>query len=123
MTSPTKKRVLVIDDEKTIADTLAIILNRAGFEAFATYSGLLAIELAQRLQPDLVISDILMPELDGIETVIRIRQLLPACKVLLFSAQADSADLGPARARGHEFEILAKPLHPRELIHRIEHFC
>ena len=54
-----------------------------------------------------------MPDMNGIEAAIHIRGFLPACKVLLFSGQAATADLlENARARGHEFEILAKPVHP-----------
>ena len=115
-----KPRVLVVDDEHVIADTLAIILNQAGFDATAVYTGLGAVERARNEQPDLIISDVIMPDMNGIEAAIRIREMLPGCKILLFSGQAATADLlEKARLEGHEFEILAKPVHPQDLLAKL----
>lgn len=117
---PSKRRVLVVDDERVIADTLAIILNQNGFEAAAVYTGLAAVDRARSTRPDLVISDVIMPDMNGIEAAIQIRQLVPGCKILLFSGQAATADLlEKARAQGHEFEILAKPVHPQDLLAKL----
>ena len=116
----TKPRVLVVDDERRIADTLAIILNQNGFDATAVYTGTEAVERARDTRPDLIISDVIMPDMNGIEAAIRIRQALPGCKILLFSGQAATADLlEKARAQGHEFEILAKPVHPQDLLTKL----
>jgi CheY-like chemotaxis protein len=116
-----KPIVLVADDERVIADTLVIILNQAGFEATAAYSGTKAVELARSLKPDMLISDVIMPDLSGIEAAILVRGLLPSCKILLFSGQAATADLlDKARAQGHEFEILAKPVHPQDLLAKLK---
>ncbi len=113
-------KVLVADDERVIADTLVIILNQAGFAATAAYSGLKAVELAESLKPDMLISDVIMPDLSGIEAAILIRKILPSCKILLFSGQAATADLlDKARSQGHEFEILAKPVHPQDLLAKL----
>ncbi len=115
-----RPKVLVADDERVIADTLAIILNQSGFEATAVYSGEKAVETARTLSPDMLISDVIMTDLNGIDAAIRIRGMLPACKILLFSGQASTADLlDRARAQGHEFEILAKPVHPQDLLARL----
>ncbi len=115
-----KPRVLVVDDERVIADTLAIILNQHGYEATAVYTGTGAVEKARSHQPDLIISDVIMPDMNGIEAAIQIRQFLPGCKILLFSGQAATADLlETARAQGHEFEILAKPVHPQDLLAKL----
>ncbi len=115
-----KPKVLVADDERVIADTLAIILNQSGFQATAVYSGEKAVETANTLQPDMVISDVIMTDLNGIDAAIRIRTMLPSCKILLFSGQAATADLlDRARVQGHEFEILAKPVHPQDLLARL----
>src|SRR5690242_18904887 len=121
MTTPqAKRKVLVVDDERVIADTLAIILNQHGFEAAAVYTGTAAVEKAKEVKPDLVISDVIMPDMNGIEAAIHIRAFLPACKILLFSGQAATADLlESARAQGHEFEILAKPVHPQDLLAKL----
>ena len=115
-----KPIVLVVDDEQVIADTLAKILDLNGYEASAVYTGTAAVESARRLQPDLVISDVIMPDMNGIDAAISIRGFLPTCKILLFSGQAATADLlENARSEGHEFEILAKPVHPTDLLAKL----
>jgi len=116
-----KPRVLVVDDEQVIADTLAKILDLNGYDASAVYSGTAAVESARSIQPDLVISDVIMQDMNGIEAAIHIRGFLPGCKILLFSGQAATADLlENARAQGHEFEILAKPVHPADLLAKLK---
>jgi len=115
-----KPKVLVVDDERVIADTLAIILNQHGYDASAVYTGNGAVERARSISPDLIISDVIMPDMNGIEAAIRIREFLPSCKILLFSGQAATADLlENARQQGHEFEILAKPVHPQDLLAKL----
>lgn len=115
-----RPRVLVVDDERVIADTLAIILNQNGFEASAVYTGNSAVDQARSVRPDLIISDVIMPDMNGIEAAIKIRAMLPQCKILLFSGQAATADLlEQARTQGHEFEILAKPVHPQDLLAKL----
>lgn len=110
-------RVLVADDERTIANTLACILNASGFEATAVYSGERAIETAQALRPDVLITDVIMGGITGIEAAIRVASLLPHCRIILFSGQASTADLlEQTEARGHRFEILTKPVHPQVLL-------
>jgi CheY-like chemotaxis protein len=120
MHAPKKPKVLVVDDEQVIADTLAKILDLNGYDASAVYTGTAAVESARALRPDLIISDVIMPDMDGIEAAIHIRAFLPNCKILLFSGQAATADLlENARSRGHEFEILAKPVHPSDLLAKL----
>ena len=115
-----KQRVLIADDEKNIADTLALILHFLGFEATAVYSGEAAVETAVQFLPDILISDVVMGELSGIETAIRISRMLPQCKIILFSGQAATADLlSQAGSDTYKFEILTKPVHPQALVDRI----
>ncbi len=115
-----KPKILVADDEPVIADTLAVILNQNGFEARAVYSGEQALELASSFAPDMLISDVIMCQLNGIESAIMMRSQLPQLKVLLFSGRAASADLLlQARNRGYEFEMLAKPVHPKDLLDKL----
>src|ERR1700735_2498648 len=92
-TVSSKPKVLVADDEQVIANTLAIILNQSGFEARAVYSGEKAIEAIDEFQPDMLISDVIMTGMTGIEAAIQMREKLPKCKILLFSGQAATADL------------------------------
>lgn len=116
-----KPKVLVVDDERVIADTLAMILNQSGFEARAVYSGEKAVETASSFRPDMLITDVIMADLNGIDAAIMIRALLPTVKILLFSGQAATADLlEKARAKGYEFEILAKPVHPQDLLSKLQ---
>ena len=113
-------KVLVVDDEQVIADTLAMILNQSGFDARAVYSGEKALELASTFAPDMLITDVIMADLNGIDAAIRMRSMLPQIKILLFSGQAATADLlEKARAQGYEFEILAKPVHPQDLLSKL----
>jgi len=116
-----KPKVLVADDDRVIADTLAVILGQNGYEASAVYTGSAAVERAKVVRPDLIISDVIMPDMNGIEAAIHIRKFLPQCKILLFSGQAATADLlENARKQGHEFEILAKPVHPADLLAKLK---
>ncbi len=118
--STSRPRVLVADDEQVIANTLAIILKQAGFEARAVFSGEKAVEALDTFKPDMLISDVIMTGMTGIEAAIITRQRMPNCKILLFSGQAATADLlEKARAQGHEFEILAKPVHPTDLLAKL----
>jgi len=118
--SANKSRVLIADDERVIADTLAMILNRSGFNARVAYTGEQAVELASEFAPEMLISDVIMPGLNGIDAAIKIKANLPSIKILLFSGQAATADLlEKARAQGYEFEILAKPVHPQDLLARL----
>jgi CheY-like chemotaxis protein len=118
--SKRKAKVLVIDDERFIADTLAKILNTYGYDAAAHYAGQSALDAARLECPDIVLSDVIMPRLNGVETALAIRELCPRVRVFLISGQAGTADLlQEARAEGHDFELLSKPLHPKELLERL----
>jgi CheY-like chemotaxis protein len=113
-------RILVVDDEKVIADTIVQILNRNGFIAEPAYGGEEAIEKALRHCPELVLSDVLMPQVDGVEAAIAIRKHCPDTRIILFSGQSATVEiLARARERGHTFELLPKPIHPTELIKRL----
>ena len=121
MSSPTAQRVLVLDDERVIANTLALILNRSGYEARAVYNAEAAIKTARELQPDFLISDVIMDGMTGIDAAIRITKIVPQCRIILFSGQAATADLlESAEANGHHFELLTKPVHPRVLLDRLK---
>src|ERR1700712_3331288 len=113
MTKQQVPYIFVVDDEKTISDTLAAILRGNGFNAVAFTNPLSAIESAHWKAPDLLISDVMMPQLSGVDLAILIKRRYPRCKILLFSGQADTDDLlKQARDEGHKFNLLAKPLHP-----------
>jgi CheY-like chemotaxis protein len=114
------RSVLIVDDEKNIADTVALILQGAGYAAQAAYDGSVALAMTRDGPPDLILTDVLMPGMNGIDLAIAARRQFPSCQVLLFSGQAASADmLEDARLRGHDFEVLAKPIEPDDLLERI----
>jgi len=115
-----KYRILIVDDEPSIADSLAAILEKSGFDVHTAYSGRKAIQLAEEVVPDLMLSDVMMPDKNGIEVATEIRGKLPGCKILLFSGSASSVGLlAKARQAGHDWEILSKPVHPKDLLVRL----
>ncbi len=116
----TERVVFVVDDEVVIAQTLATILSQAGFRASAFGHAELAIAECAEQTPHLLITDVAMPGMTGIELAIHFRRTLPECKVLLFSGQASTANLlEKARAQGYDFDLLAKPVHPADLLAKL----
>lgn len=112
--------VLIVDDERIIADSLAAILKSKGLAPLVAYNGESALEIASISPPQLLISDVVMPGMTGIQLAIALTRAVPDCKVLLFSGQAATAGLlADAYAGGHTFTILSKPIHPKELLARI----
>jgi len=117
--------VFVVDDEEVIASTLAMILRaHGGFRARSFTRPLEALAAARLEAPDLLITDVVMPVLSGIELAIQVREHCPDCKVLLFSGQAATANLlEAARANGDDFELLVKPVAPADLLARIQNLA
>lgn len=117
-------RVLVVDDERIIADTLTLIIQREGHSVRAAYGGTAAIDIAEEFTPDLLISDVVMPDPNGIAVADRFLELCPECKVILMSGNSESrALLNFAAAHGKNYAFLQKPFHPREvlaLLNRVE---
>jgi len=115
-----KGSILVVDDEQRIADTLTLILRSQGYNVQVAYDGASGLEIYRTMVPDLVISDVVMPRMNGVDMAIAIRKEFPNARILLFSGQAVSADmLDEARGRGYDFELLAKPVHPNELLKKV----
>jgi CheY-like chemotaxis protein len=112
--------VLVVDDESAIADTLTEILSRSGYASMAAYDGEDALETALVTPPEVLISDVILPGMSGVELAITMRRIFPDCKILLFSGQALTADLmASAKRDGHQFTLLTKPVHPRVLLEHV----
>lgn len=110
-------RILIADDEHTIADTLAAIVTLHGFEARTAYNGQQAVKAALEWRPHILLSDVLMPVMDGIEAAAAVCEALPECRVILLSGLTSVSDLvGELRQRGRAFEVLRKPIPPEELL-------
>lgn len=115
-----RRKILVVDDERVIATTLAAILDQQGYETATAFSGEEAVELAARFQPDVLLSDVRMSGMNGVDAAIAIRGFLPHCAVLLVSGHASTVDvLGDARARGFYFELWPKPIAPAALLEKL----
>ncbi|HEX5235348.1 MAG TPA: response regulator [Silvibacterium sp.] len=109
--------ILIVDDEPIIADTLCAILGENGFTAHKAYNAKDGLRLAETLRPAIVLSDVLMPAMSGIQMAIRIKHLMPETRIVLLSGQAATAELmRRATDDGHNFELLGKPIHPTDLI-------
>jgi len=110
-------RILIVDDEVIIADSLANILKDKGFAATAAYNGEQALELATAVEPDVLLSDVVMPGISGVELAMQLIGLLPSCRVVLYSSIAVVTNLLKAPgAVNYPFTLLAKPIHPDDLI-------
>jgi len=108
--------VLVVDDEQIIADTRAAIFRSWGYTALTAYDAESALELAKVIPPELLVSDVLLARMNGVDLAIAIKKFVPDCKIILFSGQPGTIDmLAAARISGHDFPLLDKPLHPAQL--------
>lgn len=121
MTSP--KQILVVDNQEFNVDLVRTVLTRGGFEVIAAVSGVEAIEMVKVRKPDLVLMDLQLPEMDGLETT---RRLLedPKCKgvkVVAFSALAMTADRERALEAGC-IGYITKPIGARDLIAEVKSY-
>lgn len=111
-------RILVVDDEPRIVKFLRLRLRASGYEVLTASSGLQALEKVRAEEPDLLVIDVMMPGMDGFETLKQVRAM-SSVPVIILSARETSVD----KIRGLEMgadDYLAKPFSPDELIARIE---
>jgi DNA-binding NtrC family response regulator len=120
---PTSKRfrVFVVDDEPIIGFTLATILESAGYTARSFTDPLEALRAAETNCPDYLITDVMMPALNGIDLGIQFKVIYPRVKVLLFSGALHASHLwDESKLKRYNFDVLAKPVHPTVLLAAIE---
>lgn len=121
MVNSTHSRILVVDDERLVADTLNQIFKNKGFESTAVYSGEEAVQTAQWFQPDLIVLDLIMGRMNGVEVANEIASQLPQCRILVFSGNLALASLlADARSAEFSFDLMIKPVHPEVLLARLE---
>lgn len=112
--------IVVVDDEPIITRTLCQILRGAGYRAFAAYEAEGAMMLCKHHSADLLLSDVNMPGISGIELAQQVAREMPNCKVILFSGHVDTAPLlSEARRQGFAVECLPKPVFPEVLLAKI----
>jgi len=111
---------LIVDDEPIITETLAAILNVEGFAVLTAFDGFSALETAFLIPPQILITDLALPGMDGLELGCEVTRAVPDCEVILFSGHASIAELAHRmRSRGCDFATLIKPVHPAEMIGRV----
>jgi DNA-binding NtrC family response regulator len=107
------RRILIVDDEEEVTDSLSAILTKHDYEVRVANTGEAAVETIAAWQPDLAIVDVVLPQMNGIDLAMVVRDTHPFCRVVMFSGQQTTqALLEEAAKKGHLFEILAKPVHP-----------
>jgi two-component system alkaline phosphatase synthesis response regulator PhoP/two-component system response regulator ResD len=110
--------ILVVDDEKNIVQLARLYLNNEGFRVEAAHDGKQALEKARSIRPDLIVLDIMMPEMDGL-TVCKELRKTSNVPVIILTARGDDID----RIIGLEIgadDYMAKPFNPRELVARVK---
>ena len=114
-------RILVVDDEADIAGILGAILRRAGHQVRMAGDGVEALEMIAREPPDVVLLDVRMPRLDGLETLRRLRQAAATARlpVIVLTANAEPADRAGALAAGAD-ECVAKPFEAADVLARVQ---
>jgi DNA-binding NtrC family response regulator len=113
--------VFVVDDDPATALTIAAILNASGFEATTFTDGEKAMQAAESCCPNILVSDVVMPHMNGIQLAIRFQATYPKCKILLFSGNASANRLMKVATRkGHAFTIMSKAILPRDLVSAIQ---
>ncbi len=116
-----KKKILVIDDEEDILEFLSYNLKREGAKVYAATNGLKAIELAKSKKPDLILLDVMMPEMDGMETCMQLRESVDTKDVVIAFLTARSEDYSQiAGFNAGADDYITKPIKPRVLISRIK---
>jgi len=110
--------ILLADDDPTIADSLAPFLERAGFHVLVVSDGLAALDKAQKHHPDLIILDVLMPRMDGRETLRRLRKSNIWTPTILLTQVGEASERALALEEGAD-DYLNKPFDPHELLARV----
>jgi two-component system response regulator MtrA len=110
-------RILVVDDDTALAEMIGIVLRTEGFEPFFSADGSEAVETFRQVKPDLVLLDLMLPGIDGIEVCARIRDE-SGVPIIMLTAKSDTADVVKGLESGAD-DYVVKPFNPKELVARI----
>lgn len=111
------KTVLVVDDEPRIVEICRDYLNAAGFDVLAAHTGLAGLALARKAKPDLVVLDLMLPEMDGLDVCRELRRESNV-PIIMLTARVDESDKLVGLELGAD-DYLTKPFSPRELVARV----
>ena len=114
----TPPRILVVDDDATVAEVVARYLEREGFDVDSASDGQVALDRALASPPDLLILDLMLPRLDGLEVFRRVRAVAPI-PIIMLTARGEEEDRVAGLDLGAD-DYLAKPFSPRELTARVK---
>ena len=110
-------KILIVEDEAVVLHTLQLILQQHGYNVRGARDGHEAFAVAPGFQPEILLCDINLPDVDGIQIALRIKRDFPLCRVVLLSGEISSAELlEEAKENGYHFEVLAKPTDPQHLL-------
>jgi two-component system alkaline phosphatase synthesis response regulator PhoP len=112
-----KCKILVVDDDRNIVDLVRLYLERDGYRVFVAYDGLEALKLARQMRPDLIVLDLLLPEVDGLD-VCRILQTESEVPIIMLTARTTEEDKLIGLELGAD-DYVTKPFSPRELAARV----
>lgn len=115
-------RILIVDDERPVANTISEVLRHSGYDSTPVYNAPDALDFVRNQKPDLIICDVIIPgAMNGVDIAMACREIYPACRIVLLSGNAGTQELlEDASLQGHSFEVIAKPIPPRELLARIK---
>jgi DNA-binding response OmpR family regulator len=114
------KKVLIVDDEKAIVEVVQTILKKEGYEVYSALGAMACLEFLRNFTPDIIILDVMMPDMDGWEVlrVLKGRGVLDKAKVLMLTVvkepKAEDADLGP-----YVIDYIVKPFDKNDLLERV----
>ena len=117
-----KFKLLLVDDEKTMVKYLSKQLLKKGFDIDVAYSGKEALAHISKKDFDVVLLDVLMPEMDGIETLREIKHITPTTEVIMWTGHA-SVEAGIEGMKAGAFNYIMKPFDPNELVTEINMAC
>lgn len=109
-----RSRVIVVDDETAVADTITLVLRRAGFEVSTFYAALPAAQYALQFAPDVVVTDYSMPSMNGLALTAWLKHNCPGCKIVMISGNVSEVE--QEAKNGLNFTLLQKPVNPSVLL-------
>jgi two-component system, OmpR family, response regulator MtrA len=110
-------KILVVDDDGALAEMITIMLRQEGFDPHTAMTGFDALDMIERITPDLVLLDVMLPGIDGVDVCARIRET-SGIPIIMLTAKSDTGDVVKGLESGAD-DYVVKPFNPKELVARI----